>query len=72
MDRNMACPLFLSARPTSRGARVAQKAPLVQDEHAVAHGQRLLEPVLRQDDGRAQLAVDPADRCQKLSRRDGV
>ncbi len=50
----------------------AEKAPLVHDRHRGGQGERLLQPVLRQDDGGAQLPVDLPEGGQKIAGGDRV
>ena len=49
-----------------------QQAAAVQHGGVGGQRQRLLQPVLRQEDGGAQLAVDAAQRLQKIGGGDGV
>ena len=55
-----------------RGCAGTQQAAAVQHGGVGGKGQRLLQPVLRQEDGGAQLAVDAAQRLQKVGGGDGV
>ena len=54
------------------GRAGTQQAAAVQHGGVGGKGQRLLQPVLRQEDGGAQLAVDAAQRLQKIGGGDGV
>ena len=55
-----------------RGGAGTQQAAAVQHGGVGGKGQRLLQPVLRQEDGGAQLAVDAAQRLQEVGGGDGV
>ena len=58
--------------PHLRRRAGTQQPAAVQHRRVRGQGQRLLQPVLRQDHRRAQLPVDAAQRLQELRRRDGV
>ena len=58
--------------PDLGGRPHAEQAAAVHDGHARRQWERLLQPVLRQKDRRAQLAVDASQNGQKIRRRDGV
>ncbi len=46
--------------------------PAVQDQEPVCHGQHLVQPVLCDDNGGAQIPVDAAQSGQKVRGGDGV
>ena len=55
-----------------RGGAGTQQASAVQHGGVGGKGQRILQPVLRQENGGAQLAVDAAQRLQKVGGGDGI
>ena len=54
------------------GAAGTQQSPAVQNGGMGGKGQRLLQPVLRQEDGGTQLPVDASQRLQKVGGGDGI
>ena len=58
--------------PDGRGRAVCDDLPAVHHDGAVGVGENVLEPVLGDDDGRAELGVDLAHGIEKIARGDGV
>ena len=58
--------------PDVRGRAVCDDLPAVHHDGAVGIGEDVLEPVLGDDDGRAELGVDLAHGIEKIARGDGV
>ena len=59
-------------RAHGAGRAVREDRPAVQHNGAVGEGQRLLQPLLREQHRHSQLPVDPRERGEEVRRRDGV
>ena len=64
--------LFPEGGKDSLGSHPGEDLPAVQDQEPVCHGQHLVQPVLCDDNGGAQIPVDAAQSGQKVGGSNGI